>query len=446
MRRVLLPGLAVALLFAPPAVGAPPAVTVVASAQRGLAPFTVTLTATGDAAAYRWDLGDGTVAEGPAVEHTYAGPGTYAAVVTATASSGESAQARVVVTAHRLAFEAPARGTWGRKGRFTGSIFPPIARATVTILGPRGVAARGRTDARGAFALRTRLRSRGPFRARLAGFESAEDSLVLRPLLTARLVGTPTVGGRLTLVARLRPAAAGTLRVRLRGRTWESGGGVLRIPIPTRRVASFRARAESVAATGYAGARRTVHASVAQPRLGPGSRGPSVLALERRLRELRYALPRVDRLYGHDTMEAVLAFQKVTGLPWTGRVDARVWRALAGAATPRPRLLRFGGSHLEVSKGHQYLMVVRNGRVTQIVHVSTGATGNTPLGRWRVYRKVTGWDWVLWYPMYFLRGFAIHGYPSVPAYPASHGCVRVPMWIAPRLHAENPYGQLVYIY
>ena len=66
MRRVLLPGLAVALLFAPPAGGAPPAVTVVASAQRGLAPFTVTLTATGDAAAYRWDLGDGTVAEGAA--------------------------------------------------------------------------------------------------------------------------------------------------------------------------------------------------------------------------------------------------------------------------------------------------------------------------------------------------------------------------------------------
>ncbi len=91
-------------------------------------------------------------------------------------------------------------------------------------------------------------------------------------------------------------------------------------------------------------------------------------------------------------------------------------------------------------------MTVADGQVTQVVHVSTGATGNTPLGRWRVYRKVAGWDWVLWYPMYFLRGFAIHGYPSVPAYPASHGCVRVPMWIAPRLHAQNPYGGLVYIY
>ena len=84
--------------------------------------------------------------------------------------------------------------------------------------------------------------------------------------------------------------------------------------------------------------------------------------------------------------------------------------------------------------------------MTNVVHVSTGATGNTPIGRWQVYRKVAGWDWVLWYPMYFLRGFAIHGYPSVPAYPASHGCVRVPMWIAPRLYSENPYGQTVYVY
>jgi hypothetical protein len=91
-------------------------------------------------------------------------------------------------------------------------------------------------------------------------------------------------------------------------------------------------------------------------------------------------------------------------------------------------------------------LAVRNGVVTAAVHVSTGATGNTPVGRWRVYRKVPGWDWVLWYPMYFLRGFAIHGYPSVPAYPASHGCIRVPMWIAPRLYATNAWGAAVYVY
>ena len=378
MRRALVLGLV--LLLAPSATAAAPTVYVGASAPRGLAPFAVTLTATGDAAAYAWDLGDGTRAEGAVVEHVYSAPGRYTAVVTATSASGETAQASVAVTAHRLAFEAPARGTWGREGRFTGSIFPPLGRATVTIMGPRGIAARGRTGADGGFAVRTRLRSRGPFRAQVAGFESAADAVLLRPQLAARLDGTPAVGARLALVAQLRPAAAGTLRIRIAGRTWESTSGVLRIPISTGKVASFRIRAESLAAEGYLGVRRSLEASVAIPQLRAGARGASVLALERRLRELRYALPRVDRFYGRDTTEAVLAFQKVNGLPWTGRVDARVWRALGRATTPKPRLLRFRGDYIEISKGRQYLMTVRNGRVTQIVHVSTGATGNTPLG------------------------------------------------------------------
>ena len=59
---------------------------------------------------------------------------------------------------------------------------------------------------------------------------------------------------------------------------------------------------------------------------------------------------------------------------------------------------------------------------------------------------MTGWDWILWYPMYFLRGFAVHGFPEVPTHPASRGCIRVPMWIAPRLYAQYSHGQLVRIY
>ncbi|MEI4902528.1 peptidoglycan-binding domain-containing protein, partial [Klebsiella pneumoniae] len=75
-------------------------------------------------------------------------------------------------------------------------------------------------------------------------------------------------------------------------------------------------------------------------RLGPGSRGASVNELERRLGGLGYALQRVDGHYGHDTTEAVLAFQKVQGLPWTGRVTARLWRVLDRAARARPRYPR----------------------------------------------------------------------------------------------------------
>ena len=167
-----------------------------------------------------------------------------------------------------------------------------------------------------------------------------------------------------------------------------------------------------------------------------------MLALERRLAEQRYALRGIDSVYGHDTFEAVLAFQKVHGLPRTGGSSLVVATALA-AGIPRAR---HGGDYIEVDKTRQVLFVVRGGEVTRIVHVSTGATGNTPLGSWSVYRKVGGWDWVLWYPMYFKGGFAIHGYPSVPAYPASHGCVRIPMWIAPSLFGTNDYGTTVVVH
>jgi len=141
----------------------------------------------------------------------------------------------------------------------------------------------------------------------------------------------------------------------------------------------------------------------------------------------------------------VLAVQKLHGLPRSGWVDGAVWKALRRARPPLPRVFG-GGTHLEVDKRRQLLFEIRAGRVQRIVHVSTGATGNTPVGRWRVYRKVPGWDWVLWYPMYFLRGFAVHGYPSVPPYPASHGCVRVPMWLAPSLYSTYGYGSTVYVY
>ena len=241
------------------------------------------------------------------------------------------------------------------------------------------------------------------------------------------------------------PARPFHLQIRRNGRVVVERDlvGSARIGLGTRRAATLRLTVSVPAFEGWTAAGRTLRTAVVQRGWGLGWRGPRVRVVEQRLRELRYALPRVDGLYDLDTYQAVLAFQKVERLPWTGRVDARVWARLRAARLPRAR---FAGDHIEVSKGRQFLMVVRKGVVTDVVHVSTGATGNTPLGRWQVYRKVSGWDWVLWYPMYFLRGFAIHGYPSVPAYPASHGCVRVPMWIAPQLYSTHSWGTTVYVY
>jgi hypothetical protein len=404
------------------------------------APLTVTFRAAGEAAFYRWDFGDGTTGEGAAVEHAYAEPGRYRATLTTDAGA-----ANVEAVAYRVMFDGPTRARFGALGRFSGSIWPALAGARVEVIGPGGTIARGKTRRNGGFVLRARVRGVGPFRARIGGLLSAETSVRVRPAIEARLAGSGVVGDRLRLVASVRPAAAGTLRATVwrNGRRTYTGPLGRQLHLRTGSPAAFRVRLEVTPAAGYSVAVRTLRGAVVRPSLAAGSRGGSVRVLQRRLVELRYALPAIDGVYGLTTYQAVLTFQKVEGLPRTGRIDARTWRRLSSARTPRAR---YPGTHLEVSKGRQVLFVVESGRVRLAVHVSTGATGNTPLGHWRIYRKVTGWDWVLWHPMYFLRGFAIHGYPEVPAYPASHGCVRVPMWVAPRLFREHTTGQSVYIY
>ena len=346
-----------------------------------------------------------------------------------------------------LELRSPPALEYGKTVTLRGRVVPTLVDAPVTLLRDGVPVGLAKTNTDGRYAFRVRVAGPATYSATAGELSSASMTPAVRPRLTARIRGAGLVGRPLRFQARLVPAGAGRLRVEV----WRNGRRTLartsessvRFGLRTRHAASYRVRVAVVAEPGYASRVQVLRAAVVHPRLGPGSRGASVRALEQRLRDLHYALPGVDAYYGRETVEAVLAFQKVVGLARTGRVDAHVWRRLMAAGIPRAR---YAGDHIEVSKGRQVLFFVRNGRVELAVHVSTGATGNTPLGRWRVYRKVPGWDWVLWYPMYFLRGFAIHGYPSVPAYPASHGCVRVPMWIAPRLYATNPYGQTIYVY
>ena len=186
---------------------------------------------------------------------------------------------------------------------------------------------------------------------------------------------------------------------------------------------------------GYAAVDRRMSRRVAAPRLGLGAHGRAVRFLEQRLRGLGYVLRRVDGRFGWDTTEALYAFQKIRGLSRSGVMSSRAWRALRTARTPLAAVPR--GNHIEVDKARQVLFEVRRGKVVRIVHVSTGATGNTPLGRWRVYRKSPGFNSLsMYYSMYFIGGFAMHGYHSVPPWPASHGCVRMPNWFAPGLYSR----------
>jgi hypothetical protein len=303
---------------------------------------------------------------------------------------------------------------------------------------------------KGAFRFRVRQTAASAYSARFETVSSTAHAVAVRPRLDVSLPPNRMRGQRLVLRAKLQPAGSGTLRVRV----WRSGrrlpartfGDRALMRLGTGLAGDYVVRITVTPIDGYRGRRDTFRSTVFVPYLAQGAQGPSVRTLERRLRRLRYALRGVDTYFSYDTADAVLAFQKVHGLVRTGRVDPAVWRRLTTAHAPIPRY-RGPFRHIEVDKSRQILFQVVGARVTRVVHVSTGATGNTPIGRWRVYSKVPGFlPSGMFYSSFFVGAFAIHGYPSVPSFPASHGCVRTPMWIAQTLFASNDYGETVYIY
>ena len=183
-------------------------------------------------------------------------------------------------------------------------------------------------------------------------------------------------------------------------------------------------------------------ASRPQP-LHLGSHSPRVRALEVRLAALGYLPPGgADAFFGTRTWHAVVAFQGWQRLHRDGVVGARTRAALATATRPRPwGHLKRG---LELDLQRQVLLVVADGRTLRAVHISSAAPGYvTPRGRYRVYRREhPSWSspYRVWMPnaLYFSGGYAIHGFNSVPAYPASHGCVRMPLSEAPFVYTKTP--------
>jgi len=130
MRR-LVPAFVIFLVWAAPA-QAVPNVSVQAIPATGQAPLNVTLTATGDAVSYHWDLGDKTQADGPIVQHQYA-TGRFTATVIGRAADGTTAQASVVITSAQLTLSGPKLATYGKRATFRSCWAAACSRLTPRI-------------------------------------------------------------------------------------------------------------------------------------------------------------------------------------------------------------------------------------------------------------------------------------------------------------------------
>ena len=197
--------------------------------------------------------------------------------------------------------------------------------------------------------------------------------------------------------------------------------------------------------------------TTAPPGLGTGARGAEVAALERRLEALHYDVGTVDDLYDQNTAYGVMAFQKVTGMGRTGRATDDVIAALATATAP-PALVPTGGENrVEIDIPRQVLFLYKANTLQKILTISSGNNKRfcsegycrravTPGGSYGFYRQGRGWETgplgSLYNPIYFNGGIAVHGSKSVPAQPASHGCIRIPMsaaeWFPGQVHIGMP--------
>ncbi len=188
--------------------------------------------------------------------------------------------------------------------------------------------------------------------------------------------------------------------------------------------------------------------NVVRATVGPGERDASVRLLQAELAGNHYAVPR-SGVFDDGTARAVIALRKLTGLVRTAQANRVVFERLASGAGAFRVRYPHQGAHFEGDLTHQVLAeVLPGGRVRQIFEMSSGKPSTpTVIGNFAIYLKTIGVNEKgMVDSNYFVGGYAIHGYPDVPIYPASHGCLRIPIPDAAAVFQWARFGYPVDVY
>lgn len=182
-------------------------------------------------------------------------------------------------------------------------------------------------------------------------------------------------------------------------------------------------------------------------RAGRGRHGVRVLLLQRGLTSLGYAVPVTGR-YNDGTARAVLAFRKVNRMSRRGYASTGVYgKVFRGRGRFKLRFPR-AGRHVEFDWSRQVVVLANRGRAWRVFHASSGKPSTpTVFGTFRFYRETPGTNSKgMVDSIYFIRGYAVHGYPSVPPYAASHGCIRIPIPNARYVYHWIRLGMTIFVY
>ena len=269
---------------------------------------------------------------------------------------------------------------------------------------------------------------------------------------TARVVMKPYVANEGAVLRVYRTSPTHRLKkIKAKTLTFKpvAGGasGVAEFKISSKSSGTVTLKASHRATPGLATAvAKPVKVSVVNAYAGPGSKGPQVRWLQNKLASLHYVTSR-SGVYDSATGRAIMAWRKVAGYSRTYTATADVYAGmLKGRGVFKVRHPK-DGRHVEARLNQQVLALINGSKVERIYHTSSGKPSTPTIqGKFRVYMKTPGTNAKgMVDSNYFIRGYAIHGYADVPAYNASHGCLRVPVPNARSIYDWLRIGDVVWV-
>jgi peptidoglycan hydrolase-like protein with peptidoglycan-binding domain len=183
--------------------------------------------------------------------------------------------------------------------------------------------------------------------------------------------------------------------------------------------------AKNTAMKGFDAQRRY---QVLSENVGFGSTGPFVQLIQARLRALHFYLIE-SGVYDSFTGLAIDAYHRLLGFGTSQNLDPTTIRYLLNGWGAFHVRYPSQGKHAEGDLADQVLALINGSQVYALYPISSGKPSTpTVLGNFHVYSKVPGYlPDGMFFSNFFTGGYAIHGYNPAPDYPASHGCMRLPI-------------------
>ncbi len=210
----------------------------------------------------------------------------------------------------------------------------------------------------------------------------------------------------------------------------------------------YRVQAILKPGPGYGGSKASSRGfKIRYPSLSEGADGPAVKMLNTLLENLGY-VNGGGGSYNDATGRAVLAYRKVNGMARKEKATGSIFKKLAKGKGGFKLKHPSAGKHVEADLSKQVMVLAKHGEVDEIYTISSGAPATPTIqGKFRFYRKDAGYNSLgMYYSVYFIRGYATHGYHDVPTYPASHGCLRNPIPDSVHIYNWIDLGDPIYVY